>query len=138
MSNVEIVKGAYEALARGDVPGILAAMDPGIEWYEAEGNPYRPSGEAFVGPEAILTNLFMRLGPDWDGFAVHPAAYHDAGDTVIVEARYAGTHKVTGKKMSPQVCHVWTVRNGKLAKFQQYVDTAQLQDVMGVRLREGA
>ena len=134
MSNVEIVKSAYEALARGDVPCVLAVMDPEIEWYEAEGNPYMPSGKALVGPDAILNNLFMRLGTDWDGFAVHPAAYHDAGDTVVVEARYSGTHRVTGKRMNPQVCHVWTVRHGKLAKFQQYVDTAQLQDVMGVRV----
>ena len=51
-----------------------------------------------------------------------------------MEARYSGTHKATGKKMNPQVCHVWTVLHGKLAKFQQYVDTAQLQDVMGARL----
>jgi len=134
MSNVEIVKGAYEALVRGDVPSILAVMDPKIEWYEAEGNPYMPSGKAWIGPDAVLNNLFMRLGTDWDGFAVHPAAFHDSGDTVVVEARYSGTHKVTGKRMNPQVCHVWTVRHGKLAKFQQYVDTAQLQDVMGVRL----
>jgi ketosteroid isomerase-like protein len=134
MSNVEIVKSAYEALARGDVPCVLAVMDPEIEWYEAEGNPYMPSGKALIGPDAVLNNLFMRLGTDWDGFAVHPAAYHDAGDTVVVEARYSGTHRVTGKRMNPQVCHVWTVRHGRLAKFQQYVDTAQLQDVMGVRV----
>ena len=134
MSNVEIVKRVYEALGRGDVPYVLAAMDPGIEWYEAEGNPYMPSGRAWLGPDAVLNNLFMRFGTDWDGFAVHPAAYHDAGDTVVVEARYSGTHRTTGKKMNPQVCHVWTIRRGKLTKFQQYVDTAQLQDVMGARL----
>jgi ketosteroid isomerase-like protein len=134
MSNGEIVKRAYEAFARCDVQYVLAGMDPKIEWYEAEGNPYMPSGKAWIGPDAVLNNLFMRLGTDWDGFAVHPAAYHDAGDTVVVEARYSGTHKVTRKRMNPQVCHVWTVRHGKLAKFQQYVDTAQLQEVMGVRL----
>ena len=134
MSNVTLVKGVYEALGRGDVPHVLAAMDPKIEWYEAEGNPYMPSGKAWVGADAILNNLLMRLPSDWDGFAVHPVAYHDAGDTVIVEARYSGTHRATGKKMNPQVCHVWRIRHGKLAKFQQYVDTAQLQDVMGARL----
>ena len=37
MSNVEIVTGVYEAFGRGDVPSVLAAMDPKIEWYEAEG-----------------------------------------------------------------------------------------------------
>jgi len=134
MSNVEIVKSAYESLTRGDVPNLLAVMDPKIEWYEAEGNPYMPSGKPWIGSDAVLNNLFKHLGTDWDGFAVHPVAYHDAGDTVVVEARYSGTHRVTGKRMNPQVCHVWTVRHGRLAKFQQYVDTAQLQDVMGVRV----
>jgi ketosteroid isomerase-like protein len=134
MSNVDLLKGLYAAFGRGDVPTVLAAMDPGIEWYEAEGNPYMPSGRPWVGPDAVVNNLFMRLGPDWDGFAVHPVAYHDAGDTVVVEARYSGTYRATGKRMNPQVCHVWTVRHGKLTKFQQYVDTAQLQDVMGARL----
>jgi ketosteroid isomerase-like protein len=43
--------------------------------------------------------------------------------------------QATGKSMNPQVCHVWSVSNGKLTKFQQYVDTAQLQDVMGAHLR---
>ena len=134
MDNVRLMKGLYEAFGRGDVPDVIGAMSPGIRWHQAEGNPYNPSGQPWVGPDAVMNNLFMRLGTDWDGFAVHPAAYHDAGDTVVVEARYSGTHRVTGKRMNPQVCHVWTVRHGRLAKFQQYVDTAQLQDVMGVRV----
>ena len=113
MSNVDILKGLYAAFARGDVPTVLGVMDPNIEWYVAEGNPYMPSGKAWIGPDAVLNNLFMRLGTDWDGFGVHPATYHDAGDTVVVEARYSGMHKVTGRRMNPQVCHVWTLRQGK-------------------------
>jgi ketosteroid isomerase-like protein len=131
MSNADIVKGLYEAFGRGDVPAVLALMDPKIEWYQAEGNPYMPSGKPWIGPDAVLNNLFMRLGTEWDGFAVHPVAFHDAGDTVIVEARYSGTYKATGKGMNPQVCHVWSLRDGRLTKFQQYVDTAQLQTVTG-------
>jgi ketosteroid isomerase-like protein len=75
----------------------------------------------------------MRLGAEWDGFSVHPKSFHDAGDSVIVEARYSGSYKTTGKTMDTQVCHVWQVKNGKVSKFQQYVDTAKLQDVMGAR-----
>jgi hypothetical protein len=51
---------------------------------------------------------------------------------VTVEARYTGTYKATGKPLDAQVCHVWTLGEGKLEKFQQYVDTAKLRDVMGV------
>ncbi len=32
--------------------------------------------------------------------------------------------------MNAQVCHVWDVLDGKVSRFQQYVDTAKLQDVM--------
>lgn len=133
MDNVTLLKGLYDTFGRGDIPAVLGAMSPHIRWYEAEGNPYMPSGEAWVGPDAVLNNLFMRLGAEWDGFTVHVKSVHGAGDTVIVEARYSGTYKPTGKSIDAQVCHVWDVKDGKVTRFQQYVDTAKLQDAMGAR-----
>ena len=112
---------------------MLGAFDPGVEWREAEGNPYQPSGSPWVGGEAITQNLFMKIPADFDGFTVHPKEFHDAGDTVIVELRYSGTGRATGKPLDAQVCHVLKFRDGKLTSFQQFVDTAHLQDVMGAR-----
>ena len=123
----------YAAFGRRDIPSVLGGMSPEIKWYEAESNPYMPSGQAWTGPDAILNNLFMKLGAEWDGFAVHPKSFYDAGNNVIVEARYGGTHKATGKSLDAQVCHVWDVKDGKVTRFQQSVDTAKLQDVMGAR-----
>jgi len=133
MDNVSLLKSLYDAFGRGDIPTVLGAMSPGINWYQAESNPYMPSGKPWVGPDAVLNNLFMKLGAEWDGFAVHPKSFHDAGNSVIVEARYTGKYKATGKSMDTQVCHVWDIRDGKATRFQQYVDTAKLQDVMGAR-----
>jgi ketosteroid isomerase-like protein len=133
MSNVQILKDLYAAFGRGDIAAVLAGFDPKIEWREAEGIPYRPSGEPWIGGDAILQDLFMKLPADWDNFAVTPRDFYDAGDVVVVEARYTGTFKTTGKRLSAQVCHVWKVNNGKLTSFQQYTDTAQFQDVMGAR-----
>jgi ketosteroid isomerase-like protein len=133
MGNVSLLRSLYEAFGSGDMPSVLEAMSPEIKWCQAEGNPYMPSGEAWIGPDAVLNNLFMKLGTEWNGFAVHPKSFHDAGNSVIVEARYSGTYKATGKSMDTQVCHVWDVKAGKLTRFQQYVDTAKLQDVMRVR-----
>ena len=132
MDNVKLLKNLYDAFGRGDIPTVLAAMSPEIKWYQAESNPYMPSGEAWVGPDAVLNNLFTRLGTEWEGFAVHPRAFHGAGDSVIVEARYSGMYKQTGKSADVQVCHVWDVNDGKVTRFQQYVDTAKLHDLMGV------
>lgn len=133
MDNVALLRSLYDAFGRGDIPTILGAMSPDIKWYEAEGNPYMPSGEAWVGPDAVLNNLFMKLGAEWDGFTVQPEAFHGAGESVIVEARYTGTYKATGRSMDAQVCHVWDIQNGKVTRFQQYVDTAKLQHTMGAR-----
>ena len=133
MDNVSLLKNLYDAFGRGEIPTVLKAMSADIRWYQAENNPYRPSGEAWVGPDAVLNNLFMKLGTEWDGFAVHPTSFYGAGGSVIVEARYSGTYKPTGKGMDVQVCHVWDIKDGKVTRFQQYVDTAKLQDVMGVR-----
>lgn len=133
MSQVRMVRSVYDAFGRGDVAAVLGAFDPKIEWREAEGNPYQPSGDAWIGPDSVLQNLFLKQAGDWDGFAVHPRDFHDAGDTIVVEGRYTGTHKATGKTLDAQLCHVWKIRNGKIASFQQFVDTAQLQKVMTAR-----
>jgi ketosteroid isomerase-like protein len=133
MDNVGLLKNLYEAFGRGEIPAVLGAMSPDIRWHSAEGNPYMPTGEAWVGPDAVLNNLFMKIGTEWDGFTVHPKSFHAAGDSVIVEGRYTGTYKSTGKGMDAQFCHVWGVRDGKVSKFQQYLDTAKVQDAMGAR-----
>jgi ketosteroid isomerase-like protein len=133
MGNVETLKGGYEAFGRGDVPAVLGIFDPNIEWSEAEGNPYKPDGKPWIGGDAIVQNLFVRLATEWDGFTVTPNEFHDAGDTITVECRYTGAYKATGKSIDAQVCHVWKFSNGKATNFQQYVDTAQLQEAMGTR-----
>ena len=133
MSNVQFAKDIYSAFGRGDIPSVLAGFDPGIEWREAEGHPYKPDGAAWVGPQAILEQLFMRLGSEWEGFTVTVRALHDAGEHVVMEGRYTGLYKPSGKSLDAQVCHVLRFRDGKLLSFQQYVDTGQLQTVMATR-----
>lgn len=133
MDNVSVLRSLYDAFGRGDVATVVGAMSPDIRWCEAEGNPYVPSGQPWVGPDAIVTNLFMKLATEWDAFTVHPKSFYDAGTSVIVEGRYSGTYKATGRGMDIQVCHIWDVAHGKVTRFQQYVDTAKMQDVMGVR-----
>jgi hypothetical protein len=133
MDNVQMMRDLYDAFSRGDMPAVLGAMDPGIEWHEAEGNPYEPSGKPWRGPDAVVQNLFVKLATEWDGFAIHPRDFHGAGPAVVVEGRYTGTYKQTGRKLDAQVCHVWKIRDGKITSFQQYMDTAQWQDVAGTR-----
>ena len=133
MSNVSILNDFYDAFGRGDIDAMLKAFDPKIEWQEAESHPYQPSGKPWIGGDAVLQNLFMRIGQEWDGFAIAAKTFYDVGDAVIVEGRYTGTFKATGKSLDAQCCVIWKIQNGKLTSFQQYLDTAQLKDVMGIQ-----
>jgi ketosteroid isomerase-like protein len=128
-ANVRLVKGFYDASGRGDAAGALAMLSPGIVWNEAEGGPLADR-DPYVGPGAVVEGVFGRIGAHFDNFSVEVDDLLDAGDTVVMLGRYHGVDKETGKTLNAQVVHVWTIADGKLAKFQQYTDTLQWTQVM--------
>jgi ketosteroid isomerase-like protein len=128
--NVGLIRSLYEAFGRGDVPSVLAAMDPAIEWNEAEGFPYADKNP-YVGPAAVVEGVFARLGGEWDGFSVAPEELLDAGNTVVATGRYGGAYKKTGTRIHAQFAHVWKLRGGKVVKFQQYTDTLPAAKAVG-------
>jgi ketosteroid isomerase-like protein len=125
-TNKEIVQGAYASFAQGDVPAALAAMDESIVWTEADGFPLAGT---YVGPQAVLEGVFMRLGEIGDEFAPVPDQYIAEGDTVVALGTYSWKHKTTGAPAQVKMVHVWTVTDGKLATFQQHVDTAKVREL---------
>jgi uncharacterized protein len=131
MGNARVTGAIYEAFGRGDVAAVLARLDPAVEWRLAEGHPYSPAGEAWVGHAAVVENFFVRAGADWDAFGVAVRDLHDAGEVIVAEVRYSGRFPATGRELDAQGCHVWRLRDGKVVAFQQYVDTSRLQMAMG-------
>lgn len=129
--NVQMMRELYDAFARGDIATILGALHPQVEWNEAEHVSFWP-GHALVGPDAVASELFARIPETFDGFGITTKRMHACGDTVIVEARYTGTAKATGKHLSAQVAHVWDIEGGKIVRFQQYTDTWQFAEVTGI------
>jgi ketosteroid isomerase-like protein len=128
--NGDIVKGLYQAFAGGDVAAVLGALDPGIQWREADGVLYADRNP-YVGPQAVAEGVFMRLVSDVENFRVVPGNIIDGGDTVVAEGLYTGKIKATGTPLDAQFAHVWEFRNGKVVRFQQYTDTRQWATAFG-------
>ena len=126
--NIQVVEDAYEAFGRGDIDAVVEAMHPEIAWHEAEHSPWHAPG-GHHGPTAVLANVFARIPDFFDDFTVDPQAIHDAGATVIVEGRYRAKAAGTNEPLDAEACHVWTVRDGKIAAFRQYTDTCQFREV---------
>ena len=125
--NIEFVKGIYGAFGRGDVPAVLGAFAEDIEWFEAEGMPY---GGLYRGPDAVAQNVFGPITEDVEGFTLVPEQFLESGGTVAVVIRYTGTGKATGKPLDVPAVHVWEIRDGKLARFRQFIDTVKYAEVV--------
>jgi uncharacterized protein len=124
--NRKTVQRMYDAFGRGDIGTVLAALDPTIEWWEAENFIYADNNP-YVGHDAVLQGVFARLGGEWEGFSVSPKEVLDAGDTVVGHGHYSGKFRNTGRDVRAQFAHLFTFRDGKIVKFQQYTDTAQFK-----------
>jgi uncharacterized protein len=127
-TNKEIVAAAYASFAEGDVPSVLAIMDPKIEWSEAEGWPLY-SG-TLVGPEAVVDGVFMRLGEIGENFSLDVTQLVAEDDTVVGLGTCSWDRKDSGDRAEVKIAHVWTLADGKLTRFQQHVDTAKERSLL--------
>ncbi|MFT4649643.1 MAG: ketosteroid isomerase-like protein [Glaciecola sp.] len=119
--NKEIIQNLYTAFATGNVATVLGGLTPDVHWTEAQGGPY---GGISVGPNAILENVFMKLGAEWESFSAVPADFVCEGDTVVGLGQYSGTYIATGKSFTAPFAHVWKLLDGKVTSFHQHTDTA--------------
>lgn len=128
--NIRIIDGLYKAFGEGDIPSVMEAMDKEIIWNEAESNAYA-DGNPYIGPEAILNGVFARVGAEHEYFKLEDIELHEmSNNKVLATLRYDAKFKETGKTYNAQVAHLWTLKDGKISAFQQYVDTKKLNDAM--------
>ena len=119
--NVAVVRSVYENFAKGDIPSVLSALAPEIEWVESP-QDFLPHRGTHRSPEAVAANVFAMVVEHFDEFAVVPDEFHDAGDVVVVEGRAVGKTKAGGV-LDARAAWVWTVRDGRATANHNYHDT---------------
>jgi len=130
IENVNVVREAYAAFGRGDMPTVLGLLEPEVEWIESD-LPEIPTHGTFRGPQAVLTGVFATVPEYWTEFALTPEQFLDAGDHVVVMGRLRATAKATGRNMDAPFAHVFELRRGKVARMVNYHDTARWIRTLG-------
>jgi len=126
--NLSTVENLYKAFNSGDMPTVMATLDPNIDWNEAEGNKYA-DGNPYKGADAVLNGVFSRIGEDYETFKLSDIQlYEMSNNKVLATLRYQGKLKKNSAVIDAQAAHLWTLKDGKMIAFQQYVDTKQLND----------
>jgi len=127
MASKLIIQELYESFASGDVPAVISGFDEDITWKEADGFPLAGT---YIGPQAVVEKVFMRLGEFSDNWAVVVDRFIADGDTVVADGKYTWNHKESGKPCEVRMAHVWTLKNGKISSFLQHVDTAMVRELI--------
>ena len=130
MENTTIIDTLYKAFVAGDIPTVLGSMDEKMVWNEAEGNSYADRNP-YIGPDAVLNGVFGRILEEHDFFILTDIKLHNMDNNqVLATLRYKAKVKKNGVEYNAQVAHHWTLKDGKIVAFQQYVDTKKLNDAM--------
>ena len=126
-TNLEIIKAHYAGSDTKDIDAMLAPLTATTRWTEMAGFP---CAGTYIGPEAVVENVFKALGAAWDGYTLKVDRLIDGGDTIVGVGTYSGIYRKTGKAMTARVTHVWDMKDGKVVQFEQFTDTALVADAM--------
>ena len=121
--NVQIVKNFLAALGGRDKEGLLALAAEDIEWIiPGEGWPLAGTHRGHAGLEKVL----QKANETVESSFPEPPEFIAQGDRVLVVGFATGKIKATNKKWEDHWVFDITVRNGKLTKLREYVDTQAL------------
>jgi hypothetical protein len=121
--NVKTAQEGYAAFGRGDVPAILELLTDDIEWVEPGPPDVLPAAGTHRGKDGV-GRFFATIGENLEIHKFEPHAFIAQDDHVVVLVSTEGTVKATGRKVANHIAHVWTFKDGKLAHFEAFSDTA--------------
>ena len=123
LKNVQIVKDFFAAMGSGDKQGLLALSAEDIEWIiPGEGWPLAGTHRGHAGLADLLQKASETLETSY------PKAFEFVaqGDRVLVVGFATGRIKATNRTFEDDWVFAITVRNGKLTKVREYIDTQAL------------
>jgi ketosteroid isomerase-like protein len=85
----------------------------------------------YPSPQAVLENVFARIPVDFESFSVDVERLIDGGNVVVMEGHYVAKGKATGRSVRAAVAHVIEISDGKIVRFDQFVDSATLNEALG-------
>lgn len=122
--NIRIVQQAYSSFKTGDIESLLGLFSDNIVWQlpNIENVPIggKRSGLKQVG------QFFASVAELEESLEFEPRDFVAQGNKVAVQGQYRWRVRATGREYQSDWAHVFTVENGKVTEFQEYLDTAVL------------
>lgn len=136
----QLIMSAYQLYKQKDIKGILGMCKDDVEWVgpEVDSIPFAGSysGRAAVG------EFFTKLDQSMEPLKFEPQTFIAEGDKVVVTGVSRWHVKSTGADYDSPWVHIFTVRDGKIARFEQHTNTAAAEaafrPIQGAAASKGA
>ncbi len=123
--NTRLVQTAYAAFGRGDIQGVLNTLHDQIVWKPVTGASRQVPMAGERRDKAGVATFFKQVGESIQFSRFEPREFVAQGDRVVALGHYTGK-ATNGGSMDSDFVMVFTVKNGKIVEFQEFLDSAAL------------
>jgi ketosteroid isomerase-like protein len=121
-ANTRLVQQAYQSIKAGDIQALLNSFSQDVRWElpDMENVPFAGKWQGYEGVRQFFSKVFEVQ----DVLEFEPEEYIAQGDKVVALGKFLMRVKATSSEFSSKWAQVWTVKDGKVTRFYEYVDTA--------------
>jgi ketosteroid isomerase-like protein len=131
--NVDLLRRMIETFNRGDLEAVIALADPPAEFEFVPSGVVIPDlADVQRGADAVRRVAEVFWG-EFDNPRFDAHEYIDAGDHVFVWTTLEGRGKHSGAETSWDVWSVWTVRDGRMVRWQTFTTRDAALEAVGLR-----
>jgi len=120
--NKQLVQEGYQLFQRGDIAGMLMRCHDDVDWISPE-TELAPFSGTFHGKQG-LAEFFTKLNASLQAIRFEPQEFIAEGEKVVAVGQATWLVKPTGQQFDTPWIHVFTLRDGKIARIQAVTDTA--------------
>ena len=127
--NEEVIRRAYEAYSRGDLPAMLQLVDPDLEWTYRDPSFEDPEPQVCHGRHELATALQRQVDHHLKANLEEVAG---RGDQVMVTVRTPGVDAFRVRKADDRNYAVFTVREGRIVALRDCRDRQEARAIAGI------
>jgi ketosteroid isomerase-like protein len=126
-ANVELAQRWIEMINERDAEALATLVHPDFELH----NPWTPGGGVHQGIEAVAA-FRDDFFDSWETYTVEEQQTIESGDTVVGLGHAHAEGATSGVTLDSPIAYVHTIRDGKLAHTQVFLDHTQALDAAGL------
>jgi uncharacterized protein len=128
--NVEIVRAMYDSWARNEFPGPAHLLDARIEYVNPAGAIEPGTRYGLSAFSRAVEQVFVE---GWETWQFEPQRFTPCGDRVAVVLRYRARGRGSRVEVEGRMSALWTVRDGKIVRFEWFHGAAEALEAMELR-----